>query len=168
MSQYQRLLLIADHTLPHSLAAQRAVALATASGAALHITALVQLPPRIRFIEQPMDEKALEAHLEKYREWLSEVVGAMSTERVEITSEAILAEKSLEEILLHVRELKPDLLIKDVHVEPLLNRVFSHPLDWQLLQECPVPVHLVNQAKSPLPRRIVAAVDPPNQPSWER
>lgn len=33
------------------------------------------------------------------------------------------------------------------------------PLDWHLLRECPVPLHIVSTAKNPLPRRILAALD---------
>jgi universal stress protein E len=38
---------------------------------------------------------------------------------------------------------KPDLLIKDVNPERLLKRIFITPLDYYLLQESSVPLHLL-------------------------
>ena len=159
MSQYQRLLLITDQQLPHSPAARRAAALAAASGAALHITALVQPPPRIHLIEPSLDEQARVAYMDKYRVWLEGATQSLRDSSLHLTTEALWTTQPLRDILIHAREIKPDLLIKDVYLEPLLKRVFTTPLDWQLLQESPVPVHLVNQIASALPRRVVAAVD---------
>ncbi|WP_248805330.1 universal stress protein [Pseudomonas sp. MWU13-2100] len=159
MSQYQRLLLITDQHLPHSPAAKRAAALAAASGAALHITALVQPPPRVHLIEAGMDEPARAAYLDKYRVWLQGATESLRDSGLQLTTEVLWTTQPLRDILVHADEIKPDLLIKDVYLEPLLRRVFTTPLDWQLLQESPVPVHLVNQIASALPRRVVAAVD---------
>jgi len=159
MSQYQRLLLITDQHLPHSPAARRAAALAVASGAALHITALVEPPPRTHLIESGLDEQARVAYMETYRTWLEGVTASLRDSGLQLTTEALWTTHPLRDILIHAREIKPDLLIKDVYLEPLLKRVFTTPLDWQLLQESPVPVHLVNQIASALPRRVLAAVD---------
>ena len=159
MSQYQRLLLITDQHLPHSPAARRAAALAVASGAALHITALVEPPPRTHLIESNLDEQARLAYMETYRTWLEGVTASLRDSGLQLTTEALWTTHPLRDILIHAREIKPDLLIKDVYLEPLLKRVFTTPLDWQLLQESPVPVHLVNQIASALPRRVLAAVD---------
>ncbi len=159
MSQYQRLLLITEQHLPHSPAVRRAAALAAASGAALHITALVQPPPRIHLIESGMDEQTRVAYMDKYRIWLEGATESLRKGGLHLTTEALWTTHPLRDILVHAREIKPDLLIKDVYLEPLLKRIFTTPLDWQLLQESPVPVHLVNQIASALPRRVVAAVD---------
>ena len=62
--------------------------------------------------------------------------------------------------------MQPDLVIKDVQHESALKRVFITPLDWHLLRECPVAVHLVSEVRCPLPRVVVAAVDP-SQPETQ-
>lgn len=72
----------------------------------------------------------------------------------------VFSSHPLLDILKTVHVLKPDLLIKDVRLEPALKRVFITPLDCHLLRECPIPVHLVNQIRYALPHRVVAAVDP--------
>ncbi|MEF9673556.1 hypothetical protein QNM99_20500 [Pseudomonas sp. PCH446] len=65
----------------------------------------------------------------------------------------------MQAILEYVRDLDIDLLIKDVHLESGLKRLFATPLDWQLLRDCPVPVHLVASRSQALPRHVLVAVD---------
>lgn len=159
MSQYQRLLLIADSDLPHSAASQRAVALAEATGASLHVLGLVEPPAQHNLREDRVNEQAIADHLEHYRHWLAEAAGALREKGVNVTHEAILAEVPISDLLDYVNELKPDLIIKDTHTESALKRVFVTPFDCQLMQASPVPVHLVNHGKKALPNVILAAVD---------
>jgi universal stress protein E len=162
MGQYQRLLLIADRTLYQSPALLRAVALAKACGAGLDVRAFVEPAPIIHLWEEKIDEAAYQSYLRRYRRWLSEEIQRLSGEGLKVTVEVVFTTHPLLDILKSVEELKPDLLIKDATLEPVLKRVFITPLDCHLLRDCPVPVHLVNQARYGLPHRIVAAVDPFN------
>jgi universal stress protein E len=85
---------------------------------------------------------------------------------VKVSTEVLVTRTALQEILLHVAEMQPDLVIKDVQHESALKRVFITPLDWHLLRECPVAVHLFSEVRCPLPRVVVAAVDP-SQPETQ-
>jgi universal stress protein E len=156
MSQYQRLLLIADPTMRHTAALQRAAALAQASGAALHIAAFIE--PLSRY-DNNFQELPPESQLAEHRQWLQQQATRLSSKGIKVTTEAIFSNEPLTEILLHVAQMQPDVLIKDVQPESALKRAFITPLDWHLLRECPVPVHLVSTAEQPLPRKVVAAVD---------
>ncbi|WP_454868644.1 universal stress protein [Pseudomonas farris] len=160
MGQYQRVLLIADRTLYQSPALQRAVALAKVSGAALDVRAFIEPAPIIHLWEEKTDEAEYQRYLRRYRRWMAEEIQRLSGEGLKVSVEVVFTTHPLLDILKCVEELKPDLLIKDVTLEPLLKRVFVTPLDCHLLRECQVPVHLVNQARHALPHRIVAAVDP--------
>lgn len=160
MGQYQRLFLIADPAMRHSPALQRAAALAEACGAALHITAFVEPFAGLPLLDKSIQEKTRERYLQEHRQWLADEVGLLRTKGLRVTSEAVWSNETLQEILTHVAEMQPDMLIKDLQHVPALKRAFITPLDWRLLRECPVPVHLVSQAVNPLPRRVVAAVDP--------
>ncbi|MBK5302156.1 MULTISPECIES: universal stress protein [Gammaproteobacteria] len=160
MGQYQRVLLIADRTLYQSPALQRAVALAKASGAVLDVRAFIEPAPIIHLWEEKTDEAEYQRYLRRYRRWMVEEIQRLSGEGLNVSVEVVFTTHPLLDILRCVEELKPDLLIKDVTMEPLLKRVFITPLDCHLLRECTVPVHLVNQARYGLPHRIVAAVDP--------
>ena len=160
MGQYQRLLLIADQTLQQSPALLRAVALAKVSGAVLDIRAFVEPVPVVHLWEEKTDDAGYQRYMRRYRRWVSDEVELLGGQGLDVSVELVFTTHPLLDILKTVEELKPDLLIKDVTLEPVLKRVFITPLDCHLLRECPVPVHLVNQARYSLPHRVVAAVDP--------
>ncbi|WP_248800957.1 universal stress protein [Pseudomonas sp. MWU13-2105] len=160
MGQYQRLLLIVDGTLHQSPAMHRAFALAKASGAALDIRAIVEPLPIIHLWQENGDETDHQRYLRRYRRWEADEVERLSGQGLDVTVQVICTTHPLLDILQAIEELKPDLLIKDVTMEWVLKRVFITALDCHLLRECPIPVHLVNQARYGLPHRVVAAVDP--------
>lgn len=160
MSQYQRLFLIADPAMRHSAALQRAAALAEASGAALHIAAIVEPSAGLSLLDREAREQARDQYLQHYREWLADEAGLLRSKGITATTEVLWTHQPLEEIHQHVLEMQPDLLIKDVQHEPALKRAFATPLDWHLLRECAVPVHLVASLVHALPRKVIAAVDP--------
>ncbi|RJG09099.1 universal stress protein [Pseudomonas cavernicola] len=164
MSQYQRLFLISDPAMRHSAALQRAVALAGISGAALHIAAFVEASGTLGL--PGMSEHARENYLQEHQKWLKDEAEQLRAQGINVTTEVASVNNVLQEILLHVTEMQPDLLIKDVQREPALKRAFITPLDSHLLRECPVPVHLVSEVRCPLPRVVVAAVDP-SQPEMQ-
>jgi universal stress protein E len=159
MSQYQRLLLILDPVQHQSAAARRATALAQASGAAVHVLVLVEPPARGYLWEEHLDDSEHEAYLQRHERWLLVEAQWMRDQGVDVTTQVLWSAQPLKDLLQYVSEFSPDLLIKDVALESALKRVFVTPLDCHLLRDCPVPVHLVNQAPHSLPRRIVAAVD---------
>lgn len=158
MRQYQRLFLIAGPTMRHSPAMERAIALAEATGAALHIAVFIEDFDLMRLMSN--SEHLRERCRQENQQWLTDEAELMRSKGINVTTEVALTRDPLQEILEHVAQMQPDLLIKDVHHESALKRVFVTPLDWQLLRECPTPVHLVSEVRCPLPRVIVAAVDP--------
>ncbi|WP_085698226.1 universal stress protein [Pseudomonas sp. B26(2017)] len=160
MGQYQRLLLVADRTLHQTPAMLRAVALAKASGAALDVRVFTEPAPVVRLWEDKIDEAGYQRYLRHHRRWVADQLEQLSGQGLKVTVEVVFTTHPQLDILRAVADLNPDVLIKDVAMEPLLKRVFITPLDCHLLRECPVPVHLVNEVRYSLPHRIVAAVDP--------
>ncbi|WP_130929932.1 universal stress protein [Pseudomonas sp. Sample_20] len=160
MGQYERLLLVADQTLHQSAAMLRAIALAKASGAALDVRAFVSPVPVTHLWEEKIDDVDAQRYQRRYRRWVADELEQLSNQGLDGTVDVVFSSHPLLDILKTVHVLKPDLLIKDVRLEPALKRVFITPLDCHLLRECPVPVHLVNQIRYALPHRVVAAVDP--------
>lgn len=159
MSQYQHLLLIIHLALRHSPAIDHAAALARASGARLHIAALIPALKLLSLLEEGDREKARERYLQDHRDWLSDQARHLRGSGVVVTTEVAWADDMEQDILDHVKELQPDLLIKEIQQESALKRTFFTPLDWHLLRHCPVPVYLVGGTHHALPRKIVAAVD---------
>ncbi|WP_022962596.1 universal stress protein [Halopseudomonas pelagia] len=159
MSQYQRLLLIINPLLRDSHAIHHAAALAKVSGASLHIAALMK-PLGVLSVLNPADRgKALDSYWQEHRDWLNNLVKTIRIQGLEVTAEVSWADDLQQEILDHVAELHPDLLIKQVQHESALKRAFFTPLDWQLLRRCPVPVYMVGASGHALPRKVLAAVD---------
>lgn len=157
MSQYQRLFLIVGPAMRHTPAMERAVALAKATDAVLQITVFIEDVDILGLMSG--DEHFREICQQENQKWLQDEAQLIRGNGVAVTTEVVLARDVLQEILQHVKDLQPDLVIKDVHHESALKRVFSTPLDWHLVRDCPVAVHLVSEVRCPLPRVIVAAVD---------
>ncbi|MDI3273351.1 universal stress protein [Pseudomonas sp. AL03] len=161
MSQTQRLLLIAPPAMTRTPAFDRAAALALAMQMPLHIVAfdyLQALAVAGLFAPEQIN-LARDGYLHTHRHWLAEQAGLMSKHGVEVTSEVVWVQHPYEEILHFVNEMPLALIIKDAEEESALKRVFFTPLDWQLLRDCPVPVHLVTNALNPRPRNVLAIVD---------
>lgn len=159
MSQYRRLLLIIHLALGHSPAITHAAALARASGARLHIAALVPSLKLLSLLEDSDREKARERYLQDHRDWLKDQEKLLRGKGIDVTSEVAWADEMKQGILEYVAELQPDLLIKEIQQESVLKRALFNSLDWRLLHQCPVPVYLVGGASHALPRKVVAAVD---------
>ena len=161
MSQTQRLLLIAPPAMTRTPAFDRAAALAHAMQMPLHIVAfdcLQALAVAGLFAPEQIN-LAREGYLQTHRQWLAEQAGLISRHGVEVTSEVVWVQHPYEEILHFVNEMSLALIVKDAQEESALKRVFFTPLDWQLLRDCPVPVHLVTNALNPKPRNVLAIVD---------
>lgn len=159
MSQYRRLLLIVHLALGHSPAINQAAALAKASGASLHIAALIPSLKLLSLIDEVNRQKTREHYLGNHRDWLNDQANMVRGKGVNVTTEVAWADDMEQDILDYVTELQPDLLIKEIQQESAFKRAFFTPLDWRLLRNSAVPIYLVGGSVHALPRKVVAAVD---------
>ncbi len=161
MLQTQRLLLIAPSSMTRTAAFERAAALAHAMQLPLHIVAFdyLQALAVAGLFAPEQISRAREGFLENHRKWLAEQAELISKHGLKVTSEVVWVHHPYEEILHFVNEMPLALIVKDAEHVPTLKRVFFTPLDWQLLRDCPVPVHLVTDAYPPLPRKVLVIVD---------
>ncbi|MGV8919774.1 MAG: universal stress protein [Pseudomonas sp.] len=155
------LLLIASSKQARTPAFERAVALARASGARLRIVALdhVKLLEGMGLFNPGVLEKLRDAHLQSYQRWLDSQVQEERSKGLDVSVQLLWTGHVFDEIQHYVRTVRPIMLIKDVHHEPSLQRLFSTPLDWELLRHCPCPVQLVTRSTHPLPVKMLAAVN---------
>jgi universal stress protein E len=160
MAHYQRLLLIANPNLKEAPALLRAIALARAGGAMLDVRAFIEPAPMAPVWEENRDEEGDQRYQRHYLHWRDQTLQRLNAQGLDVNVQVVFTGDPLLDILTCVEALKPDLLIKDVTLDPVLGRVFVTPLDCHLLRGCDVALHLVNQVRHELPRRIVAAVDP--------
>lgn len=162
MSQTERLMLIASSLMERTPAFDRALALAKAQDAALHIVAFdyVEALATAGLVNEQALREMKEGYLVRHREWLEQQAVAMRKSGVHITQEVSWVTRPMDEVMLHIREMKPSMVIKDVEQSSWLTRAMFTSFDERLLRDCPVPLHLVAKVAHALPRKIVAAVDP--------
>ena len=167
MSQYRRLLLIINPALRQSQAMNHTAALARASGASLHIVALIPSWKLLSLLEEGDREMARDGYLQDHSDWLKYQVSHLRDSGIEVTFEVTWADDIEQDILDRVADMQPDLLIKQVQHESVLRRAFFTPLDWRLLRHCSTPVYLLGEGDLGLPRKVVAAVDVSNAPAQD-
>lgn len=161
MKPYQRILLVADPAMRRTPAFERAVWLTGITGAALHIGLFDRNPAiaALALVDQKGAQQARDAWLAQRRAWLAEVAIALRGKGLRVTTEAVWAQPLRVEVLSHVAEYRPDLVIKDVLRETPLRNLLLRPIDWHLLHDCTAPMLLVNTLDHAVPRRVIAAVD---------
>ena len=159
MGHYQRLLTVVDLRQRHSPALQRAAVLAREGDAALHVLACIEPPWSWPLLDQEIRKKAQNGFLLEARQRLEEQAAPLRHQGLGVTAEPIWTAHPYAEILRHVEEMQPDMVIKDIDRVGELRRTFATPVDWHLLRDCRVPVHLVGKGGRTHPRRIAAAVD---------
>lgn len=159
MTTYSRLLLICHPDLHPSPAMARAQALASGTGATLHLVVLSQLPSRLATLDQVLRSNARKQDAEHRKAWLAEQVAALGALGITAYAETVDEDDPLKD-LIHLAQLhRVEMVIKDIKHETALSRALLTPLDWQLLRRCPIPLHLVAHAEPTLPTRVIAAVE---------
>ncbi|WP_160170535.1 universal stress protein [Pseudomonas syringae] len=161
MKDSASLLLIASSRHERTPAFERAIALTKACGARLRIVALDHVKQlEVMGVFNPASLAMLrDGHLQAHQRWLDAQVEQERSKGLDVSVHALWTDHVFDEIQHHVRTLRPIMLIKDVHHEPSLQRLFSTPLDWRLLRHCACPVQLVTRSTHPLPVKMLAAVN---------
>jgi universal stress protein E len=159
---FRNILVIVEPGDQQSPALERALALAKCQQAKVHIRlfeyqAAVEA---VSYVSKDVSEFARQAVLDEHRRRLDAAAERVRAAGLEASAEVIWGRPRHERMLEVVGELHPDLVIKDIHLEPMLKRVFLTPVDWHLLRDCPAPLLLVNPEARSLPTRIVAGIEP--------
>jgi universal stress protein E len=162
MAETERLLLIAPPLMDRTPALERAAALARVKSAALHIVAFdyIEGIANVGFAGDPAIAALRDGYVHSHRHWLEEQAKGIRHMGVDTTTEVVWVERPYEEIVAHIREMAPAMVIKDLQHASWLTRALSTTLDMQLLFDCTAPLHLVANVQHGIPRKIVAAVDP--------
>jgi len=156
MSQFKRLLVMLGPQMRYTPALQRAAALAESSGALLDINVFVDDVDTFGLMSDGREREQL---LADNRQWLADATEQLRNAGLDVSTELLLTRDPQGSAIERIERLHCDLLVKDVQHEPVLKRLLVTPLDWQLLKDSPVAVHLVSDIRLPLPRQIAAAVD---------
>ncbi|QTH11766.1 universal stress protein [Pseudomonas corrugata] len=161
MLSLKRILLIAPSEMIRTPAFDRGQALASATGALLHIVAFDYVTPLALagLLDHEAMAQAREGYLQIHRHWLEQQVRFQRRAGLEISYEVVWAKPCPAHVLAYVNDFNADLVVKDVQHVSALDRTFHQPLDWLLLRDCPACLHLVTDARHPKPLKVLAAVD---------
>lgn len=157
MLELNRILLITPTEMTRSPAFERAHALASATGARLHLLAFdpVQALAGPTLFGSETRAQALQRYRQRHRHWLEEQQYC----GLSVTTEVLGSRLSLAQVLEYVNAFHADMVIKDMHHVPALDHAFLCPMDWQLLRDCPAHLHLVTAAKHTKRLKVLAAID---------
>lgn len=162
MSPFRTILAILDPENFQSTALRRAQALAHRTGALLYLVTFDYREGYVRsgLLDPEGARRAILDHMRELRSALESMAAPLRAEGIVVHTDAIWGKPLHLEVVWKVLDVRPDLVIKDVRVEPTLKRLWHTPTDWHLLRQCPVPLMLVRPESSSYPQRIIAAIDP--------
>lgn len=161
MLKLKRILLIAPAEMIRTPAFDRAQALASSMGALLHIVAFdcAQALAVSGLLDNDAMTQAQERYVQVHRRWLDQQAAFQRSLGLQVSTEVVWSKSSLTHVVEYVNDFHADLVIKDVHHVPALDRAFYRPLEWLLLRDSPAHVHLVTHGKNPKPLKVLAAID---------
>ncbi|WP_194789979.1 universal stress protein [Pseudomonas sp. UFMG81] len=159
MGQYRQLLVLLTEVNPHSAALRRALALAHANGANVHVLGLFEPVEEHLLREECLSEADIKRQFEQYHKQLAGLIERHRHSGVTLTHDSLNADDIRSQAIDYISELQPDLVIKNSESAPAMARLFGTPLDFALMRGCKGMMHFVPSAAVSLPQRILIAVD---------
>ena len=160
MSARPDYLVLVPPSLERTAALFRAMALAKQSGARLMLALFEYDATLAKLQTRGFD---LPAYLDGRRRELEQFASHLRREGFTVEAALHWGAPATKYILAEVERLAPELVVKDVHVEPLVRRLLLTGQDFELLRRCPAPLMLVRSGSHNLPTHMLAAVDPLNE-----
>ncbi|HSN17352.1 MAG TPA: universal stress protein [Gammaproteobacteria bacterium] len=157
MTARSRYMVLVPSSLERSPALFRAMALAKESEAKLLLASFEYDGALAKLQAKGFD---LAAYLEGRKHELERFAAHLRREGFAVEAAVHWGRPLTDLLLAEVEKLAPDMVIKDVHVEPTVRRLLLTGQDYELLRRCPAPLMLVRQGAPNLPTRMLAAVDP--------
>jgi len=143
--------------LERTAALLRAMALSRKSGAAILLALFEYDGALAKLRAQGFD---LEAHVAGRRHALEGLAAHLRQEGFSVQTVVQWGKPVTRYMFAEIDKVAPQLVIKDVHEEPVVRRLFLTGQDFELLRRCPAPLMLVRPGAANLPAHIMAAVDP--------
>jgi universal stress protein E len=161
MQTYQNILVIIDPTSDFQKALNRAIELATHTGA--HLTAFLSTfdfsYEMTTMLSSSERENMRLSVIENRAQWLQDLLDEMPSHNVAISCQVIWHNRPFEAIIEQVVAKKHDLVIKGTHQHDKFKSVIFTPTDWHILRKCPCPVLLVKDHSWPENGNILAAIN---------
>lgn len=157
MSQYRRILLVMTKVQPHA-ALRRAMALAQASGASLHVLGIHTpaergLPDQGQPVSSPSDA------FEHFSARLEALLDEQAAIGLHTTFETLETATARDLVPACIARFAPDLVIKGCPTSPVLGLIDKSSVDHVLLHTSQVPLQFVPTEAPTMPANILVAVD---------
>lgn len=152
------MLVIMDLPRQPQTALRRAAALATETGARLHLAAFVHHPMYdLPDVFETHQRRSVRRSLEQTRrDWLLDRVRDAGLLAADLDTEVVWSDSIHEWIVEACTAKRFDLVLKTAHRS---NRFLHTPTDWHLLRDCPAPVWLATARRSATGRTSDASAD---------
>jgi len=160
--QFKKLLVVIDPTVKGSQPSlERAAWLASQTKAAVELLICDhnQALEDGFFSDKDAQKRARTALLAERLDWLDELAEPLRAQGIEVTTKARWGKPLYAEILKHVEESKPDMLLRNATTHGTLHRLLFNNTSWQLIRFCPVPLWLVRDGEWNA-KNIATALDP--------
>lgn len=166
MAKIREIMAIFDPTrgpvIEEQPAVARAIDLASSLGARVEIFLCdySQYLSGERFFDSPGLQKARDAYIAGRHKHVKALARKIEAGGVAVRTDASWDAPLDEGIVRKVLRSQPDLVVKEVHSHPRLQRAIFTNTDWHLVRNCPVPLLLVRKDLERRGGPVIGAVDP--------
>ncbi|GEM_PF-787510 len=157
MSLYRRILLVMTRVEAHA-ALRRAMALAQASGASLHVLG-IHTPAERGLPDQGQKASQPSAAFGHFSTGLKALLDEQAPTGMHATFEAVETATARDLIPACIARFAPDLVIKGCSASPVLGLVDKSSIEHVLLHTCQAPLQFVPADAPTMPANILVAVD---------
>jgi len=156
---------VVDPTARTQPALQRAVWLATSTGAELELFVCYynEYLGGDRLFDSPSLEKAREEIINGHERNLAEMAKPLRDSGLKVNTTAVWDHPLYQGIVRHAAAIGADMVFKDTHHHSAVSRALLTNTDWNLIRACAVPLWLVKARDIPDNPLFVAAIDPMNE-----
>lgn len=158
MSPYRRILLIMTQPESCPAALLRALALADASGAALHVLAVYE-PTELRLHHELQQPPAATASFVHFNAELNALLDEQCAHRPRPSFEAVQTLNPRDFLPAYIAKFAPDLVIKDCPASSMFGQIAQASLYYALLHACQGLFQFVPVNAPAMPAQVLIAVD---------
>lgn len=162
MNKPSQLLVVTDPKEDDHPGFDRAMEIAKATGATLHLFACdyVEGLSRTVFADEDKVKQARDEYIAKETSRLDELSKKAESDGIETTTKVEWHRPRYEAVLEAARRVDADLVIKPASGRSLAERLLLGATDWELIRRCPLPLWLVKKKKPAANTDWIVAVDP--------
>jgi universal stress protein E len=162
MQNIRSILVVIDRSADEHPELERALTLAKAFGAKVHVYAREYNEALYvhYVVSRKGDKLSKEAYEREAQWWINKQLEKFTAEGIEATGEAAWQKHLFNAVMEKIRELEPDLVIKGTRRDTRLHRTLFNYTDWELMRHCTSPLLLVKQPGPLRDGAILCAVNP--------